>query len=86
MNVLPMFSRAKLEPGTELYKEYYSRHPEHLAKDNLFREQAGLLQKGSIYFNPVLFASAQASFFTVNSLKPVVDGEPMESKTEIDIK
>lgn len=70
-----MFSRNKLTPGSEKFKDYYSKHPEKLRKDNIFREFPGLLQEGTTFYNPYLYSAAEASFFVVESLKPVVNGE-----------
>ena len=78
-----MFSRAELVPGTEQFIDYYKNNPENLEKDNKFRKNPGLLKKGTSKYNPILFALADASFFTVESLKKRVDGQKANEKTEI---
>lgn len=69
-----MFSRAELEPGTQRFADYYADHPEHLEKDNRFRTQPGILKPGSLFFNALVFAGADATFDTVSALHQKVDG------------
>lgn len=69
-----MFSRRLLEPGSEKYTAYYRENPGKKAADDAFRAQPGLLKPGSSYYTPYQFASADASFSTVEKLKPFVDG------------
>jgi reductive dehalogenase len=69
-----MFSRNELQPGTDRFESYYALRPEHKAKDDLFRQKAGLLQKGSSHYHPLNFAAADASFETIEALKDKVDG------------
>jgi len=78
-----MFSRAELVSGTEQFIEYYKNNPENLEKDNKFRENPGLLKKGNSKYNPVLFALADASFFTVESFKNRIDGQKANEKTKL---
>jgi ferredoxin len=73
-----MFSRALLVPGTERYEEYYGRRPGQREKDDLFRKEAGLLQAGSAHYHPLGFAAADAAFWTVERLRPFVEGEGVE--------
>ncbi|MCD6556543.1 MAG: 4Fe-4S dicluster domain-containing protein [Bacteroidales bacterium] len=75
-----MFSRAELLPGSKKFEDYYAEHPENLEKDNKFRKNPGLLAEGTSKFNPVLFALADASFYTVESFRNRVDGKPAEKK------
>jgi len=79
-----IFSRAELEPGTLRFDEYYTNHPDHLEKDNRFRAQPGLLKPGSLFFNSLVFAAADATFDTVSSLHKKVDGSvnPILVKTD----
>jgi len=79
-----MFSRSELEPGSDRFKEYYQNHPEHVKTDNEFRSSPGLLDKNSLFYHPLLFSAAEASFFTVEALQSRTDGpvENMESKTD----
>lgn len=70
-----MFSRALLVPGTERFEAYYGARPENKAKDDLFRKEAGLLAPGSAHYHPLGFAAADAAFWTVERLRPFVEGE-----------
>ncbi len=70
-----MFSRALLVPGSERFEEYYRRRPENRAKDDRFRREAGLLAPGSAHFHPLGFAAADAAFWTIERLRPFVEGE-----------
>ena len=76
-----MFSRARLEPGSERFEAYYSEKPEYREPDDRFRAQPGLLRKGSAYYNPFMFAAADASFETIAELHSMVDG-PVSSERE----
>ena len=38
-----MFARARLQPGSPEYENYYAQHPEHQASDARFRSLPGLL-------------------------------------------
>lgn len=79
-----MFSRNELKPGIDRFDEYYTNKPENKAKDDIFRAKAGLLKVGSSQYNPIHFASADASFETIGALKNKVDGAIAETKTEVD--
>ncbi|MCK5838609.1 MAG: 4Fe-4S dicluster domain-containing protein, partial [Bacteroidales bacterium] len=70
-----IFSRVHYIEGTEKFNDYYSSHPEKKVSDDLFRSKPGLLSKGAAYYEPLTFASALASFFTVNSFTEFIDGD-----------
>ncbi len=70
-----MFSRAVLVPGTERFEAYYRRRPENRAKDDLFRSKPGLLAPGSAHYHRLGFAAADAAFWTIEMMRPFVDGE-----------
>ena len=70
-----MFSRALLEPGTERYEAYYRERPHLREKDDLFRREAGLLKPGSTQHHAMGFAAADAAFWTVEKLRPFVEGD-----------
>ncbi len=72
-----MFSRRLLEKGTIKYDEYYRRHPDHLNPDEIFRKSPGLLSNESSHYDPVMFASSEASFFAVDQLASGIDGKPV---------
>ena len=69
-----MFSRALLEPGTNRFDEYYERNPEKKLWDDRFRCRPGLLGEGAAFFNPLTFRAADASFETIEQLRPHVNG------------
>ncbi len=79
-----MFSRRLLEPGTERFAEYYRERPEKRAPDNAFRAEPGLLTKGSSAFHPFAFPAADASFWTIERLRPYVDGTPARERVDCD--
>lgn len=67
-----MFSRAKLEPGTKRFREYYRRRPEKKPLDDAFRREPGLLAPGSSQYREAVFAGADAAFWTIEMLRPFV--------------
>ena len=69
-----IFARARLEPGTERYHNYYREHPEHQPVDDAFRAHPGLLTTGSAFYNEVLATSPEGGFFLTESLRDAVDG------------
>jgi ferredoxin len=69
-----MFSRAALEPGTERFEGYYRSHPNFRTKDDLFRMEPGLLASGSSQHHPLGFPAADAAFWTIERLRPFVEG------------
>lgn len=69
-----MFSRATLVPGTERFDEYYRSRPGKRALDQKFRAEPGLLSPGSAHFHPHGFAAADAAFWTIERLRPFVEG------------
>ena len=79
-----MFSRRLLVPGTERFAEHYARRPEQRAADDAFRREPGLLAKGTAAYDPVLFPAADASFATIEHLRPFVDGNPATERTPVD--
>lgn len=78
-----MFSRRLLKEGTERYKSYYSRFPDKKLKDDRFREKPGLLSKNTIYYDPMMFAAADAGFQTVEALATEIDGKVHPEKADI---
>ena len=81
-----MFSRAELIPESNRFTEYYKEKPENLKKDTKFRTNPGLLQTGTSKYNPILFALADASFYTVESFKNRVDGKIAQEKVSVSDK
>ena len=70
-----MFARARLEPGSKAYTEYYASHPQHKVEDEKTRSKPGLLSPKSKFANPYHFASTEASFFMTHALRDAVDGQ-----------
>ena len=70
-----MFARNVLEPGTPRFEAYYAENPDKRAPDDAFRAKPGLLGIGTTAYDPYCFASAKASFRTIEKLRPFVDGE-----------
>jgi ferredoxin len=79
-----MFSRMLLRPGTERYRAYYADEPEKKATDDAWRANPGLLREGSSAYHPLAFRAADASFATIERLRPFVDGEPEAGRLELD--
>ena len=76
-----MFSRARLEPGSERFESYYSEKPDKRGPDDEFRALPGLMRKGASLHDPFMFAAADASFATIAELHSIVDG-PVASDKE----
>ena len=77
-----MFARARLEPGTPNYEDYYARHPEKRAGDDKTRSLPGLLSLDSREAHPLVFPSADALFALIDELQPAVEGEPAGERFE----
>jgi len=81
-----MFSRNELMPDTENFEDYYARHPKKKALDDRFRNNKGLLQKGTTQYNPFYFASADASFETIAALRSFVEGMVATERTPVEVE
>lgn len=79
-----MFSREKLEKGTERYREYYHRHPECQAGDDALRQNPGLLSEQSAYYRRDIFTAARANFDLIEKNRPFVNGEAAPDKQPVD--
>ncbi|MEJ2202679.1 MAG: 4Fe-4S dicluster domain-containing protein [Gemmatimonadota bacterium] len=79
-----MFSRMLLQPGAERFRAYYAAHPDEKALDDVWRANPGLLRPGSSAYHPVAFRAADASFATIERLRPFVGGEPAAERVELD--
>ena len=77
-----MFSRMELEDGTEKYIEYYQNRPENKIKDDLFRNEPGLLSPKSKLYSPFLYKAAAATFSTVELLHPLVETKKNEKNRQ----
>ncbi len=69
-----MFARARLQPGTHDYDNYYKDHPEHLEPDQAFRKNPGLLAPGSVFYEESLASIASGAFAIPEALRDAVDG------------
>ncbi|UCG89151.1 MAG: 4Fe-4S dicluster domain-containing protein [Gemmatimonadota bacterium] len=79
-----MFSRQHLEVGTTWFEQYYRDNPTRRAPDDAFRAEPGLLQRGARHYNPQTFCAADASFTTVEQLRPLVDGPVAQERVHYD--
>jgi ferredoxin len=79
-----MFSRRLLVPGSSRFEEYYAENPEKKKLDDLFRAEPGLLSRGTAQYNPYLFSAADATFTTVEALRPGVEGAPSSERVVCD--
>jgi ferredoxin len=79
-----LFSRARLEPGTPRFEEYYRARPVNRAADDAFRARPGLLARGARAWHPLAFPAADAGFATIERLRPFVDGAVAPSPLPVD--
>jgi len=75
-----VFARNDLRPGTPEFNAYYAAHPEHLARDNAFRANPGLMTPGASFYDDLLVASPESSFFVDHALAIIVDGPVASEK------
>ncbi|PLW92978.1 MAG: hypothetical protein C0592_07970 [Marinilabiliales bacterium] len=81
-----MFSRIRLKEGSENHKSYYSERPENKETDERLKANPGLLSEGSTYYNLFQFASANASFETVEAYHDHLYKDPAPIKKDLDAK
>jgi ferredoxin len=77
-----MFARARLVPGSPEYESYYAARPGYKAGDDKTRALPGLLSQGARAFDPVAFASADASFGLTEALRDAIDGPVASEQVE----
>ena len=77
------FSRVRLRPGTPEYDAYYAMRPGNRATDDEIRSLPGLLSRNALLCDPVLFASADGSFFLTEALRDAVDGPVSGTQTSL---
>ncbi len=73
-----VFARARLDPGSRRYEDYYREHPEKKASDDHFRKLPGLMSLHAQEANLWAFASAEASFSFTEALREEVTGSTGE--------
>jgi reductive dehalogenase len=78
-----MFSRNLLEPGTERFHQYYAQNPDKKAKDDKFRKNPGLLEKGTLFYDKQIFSAAEANFELITENRAFVTGKVAEEKNEM---
>jgi len=69
-----MFARARLEPETPAYHEYYALRPENKASDDRTRSLPGLLSLDASQADFFIFGTTDASFGLTATLRDAVDG------------
>ena len=79
-----MFSRAALAPGSDRFEDYYAANPDKKAADDEFRAQPGLLAPDTTMYHPYGFAAADATFWSVEHLRTIVDGDVAPRRLECD--
>jgi ferredoxin len=79
-----MFSRNLLLEGEDRFEEYYAANPEKRALDDAFRAKPGFLGRKATAYNAYHFASTDASFWTIEQLRPHVEGRPARKRVESD--
>ncbi|MCP4895964.1 MAG: hypothetical protein GY906_03230 [bacterium] len=77
-----MFSRGRLEPGSDEFKAYYEMRPENLASDDRTRDLAGLMSDDAEFADPIAFEAARASFKVSEALRYEVNGPVADTKIE----
>ena len=80
-----MFSRMELKINSENYIKYYNDNPDKKKPDDKFRKLPGILSTDSKEWDPLLYASAKASSFVCENLRPLVDNPDLGEKTKIPI-
>jgi len=78
-----MFSRRELIPGDKKYADYYKVNPTKKELDDKFRQKPGLLAPKSSAYDPVIFAAANASFYTVAAYRDFIDDTPSSQKIQV---
>jgi hypothetical protein len=79
-----MFSRHRLQPGTERFEDYYRQNPDKKALDERFRAKPGLLNQGANLYNSILFSAAGASFTAVSAFHALLDHAPAPEAVPLD--
>lgn len=80
-----IFARRELKKGTEEYQKYYSKNNNFQKLDDEFRILPGLLNPKSSQYNPIHFASADASFQAVEAFYDEVEAEvKVKDKVELE--
>ena len=78
-----VFSRNGLQPGTESYASYYATHPEDEAGDAISRNNPGLLSPGALFYEAPAFATADAIFEIIATLRKIDESQIAPEKLSI---
>ncbi|NOR88100.1 MAG: 4Fe-4S dicluster domain-containing protein [Bacteroidales bacterium] len=79
-----MFSRREIIDSPDLQQIYYQNNPKKFELDKEWLNKPGLLSDKASLFSPLSFKAADASFITIEHLRPFVNGEVNRVKNEID--
>ncbi|MCJ7623620.1 MAG: 4Fe-4S dicluster domain-containing protein [Anaerolineaceae bacterium] len=69
-----IFARFRLSPDSPEFEAYYNMRPENKPVDDLTRSKPGLNSAGSLFWNPFLSVSVDASFTLTEAMNMAVDG------------
>ncbi len=78
-----IFARANLIPGSRRFEIYYAMRPENRVIDDKFRTLPGLLSPNALKANPLIFASAKASFALTEAMREEVEGPVAAERKEL---
>lgn len=76
-----VLSRRLLVPGSDAYKAYYHKHPEHKAADDKSRLAPGLLSPASKHHHRPTFAASEANFQLIDFLGSLTHGDKKVTQT-----
>ena len=79
-----IFSRRRLEPGTEAYEKYYRERPDLKGIDDDIRRRPPLFAPGGRFYDPKLARMAAKHFEILEELAPSFEGPIAPDKVEID--
>ncbi len=81
-----MFSRARLEPDSNNYHEYYKSHPDNKEIDDAIRQNPGLLSKDATYYSTYFSEVANANFSITTHLHEITTPKVNTEKQQVDPK
>lgn len=79
-----IFARWRYKPGTDIYKKYYSEHPELEKIDNEIRRKPLLFENGGKFYDPVIAAAGFREFNKLSHMSTMADGDTAPDKKDID--
>jgi len=77
-----MFSRKEIMTKPDIRDLYYKNNPDKWELDKRWHLKPGLGSQNASFFSPHTFAAADASFATIEHLRPFVDGRVNPKKTD----